>query len=160
MLFAVASPAAAANRWWFGGGIGLSFGDVDYVSIEPAIGYVPVDKVTIGTRLIYRHRDDDRFDPSVSSTDYGASLFGRYFVAPAVFLQAEYEYLDYEFLRVDGSTDRDGYGSWLAGVGYSRPISSGASFFVLGLYNFSYADDEPSPYSDRYVLRVGVGVAF
>ena len=154
------TPAMARNHWWFGGGIGLSFGDVDYISIEPVIGYVPVEKVSVGARLIYRYRDDGRFDPSVSATDYGASLFARYLITKPVFVQAEYEYLSYEFRQFNGSTDREGFGSWLAGVGISQPLGRNVSFFVLGLYNFSFSDDEFSPYNDAWVLRLGVGVSF
>jgi hypothetical protein len=154
------APARAADRWWFGGGLALAFGDVDYVSLQPILGYKVTPKFGVGGRLIFTYRDDGRFDPSVTSTDYGAGLFARYFVTGPVFVQGEYEHISYEYPQANGSTTRDGYDSWLGGVGFAKPISRNASFFVLGLYNFSYDDDEPSPYNDAFVLRVGVGVGF
>ena len=162
LLFVVgAQPAAAADRWWGGGGIGLALGgDVDWVSVEPVIGYWVTEQFTVGTRLILRYRSDDRFAESISTTDYGASLFARYFLTNSFFVQGEYEYLSYEFRSFSGSDDRDEFGSWLAGGGYSQELSPHASFFVLALYNFSYDDDELSPYDGPWVLRAGVGFRF
>ena len=149
-----------ADRLWWGGGIGLAFGDVDYVAAEPVVGFRVTDDVSVGLGLIYRYRDDDRFTPSLSTEDYGANLFARYRVAPQMFLQAEYEYLDYEFQFFDGSTARDSYSSLLGGVGYSQPLSGRASFFTTVLYNFSYDEDELSPYDEPWVFRAGISVGF
>ena len=161
-LLALAVPtASAADRWWAGGALGLSFGgDVDYVSLEPAVGYWVNPKLTVGGRVIYRYRKDRRFDDGQSRTDYGAAVLSRYFVARRVFVQGEYEYLSYEFATIGGSTDRDGYGSLLGGVGYSVPISRNAAFSVLGLYNFTWDEGEISPYAEPWILRAGVGFRF
>ena len=152
---------SVADRVWVGGGIGLGFGDVTWVSVEPIVGYSITPRFGVGGRLIYRYREDDRFSPSLNTSDYGASLFARFFVLPpAVFLQAEYEHLSYEFPVTGGGTDRDDFDSVLGGGGISRPIGGRASFFALALYNFSYDDDELSPYDDPWIIRVGVGVGF
>jgi hypothetical protein len=160
-LATVAFPSAhAANRVWVGGGVGLGFGDVDYVSIEPVVGVRILPKFSAGVRLMYRYRNDSRFEDDFSTTDYGASLFGRYRVVGPAFVQAEYERLSYEY-RVDGSNQRDKFDSVLAGAGVSQPLGGRASFFALALYNFSYDSGDPfSPYSDPWIFRVGVGFAF
>ena len=152
---------SAADRIWVGGGIGLGFGDVTWVSVEPVVGYSLTPRFDVGGRLIYRSREDDRFSPTLNTSDYGGSLFGRFFVLPpSFFLQAEYEHLSYEFPVVGGGTDRDDFDSVLGGGGISRPIGGRGSFFALALYNFSYDDDELSPYDDPWVFRVGVGFGF
>jgi hypothetical protein len=152
---------AASSRIWVGGGIGLSFGTVDYVEVAPMIGYSATDKLSIGGSLVYRYRKDGRFSPSVSTTDYGGSLFGRYQVTAPIFVHAEYEYLNYEFVLPNLSTDRDTYGSVLVGPGFAHSAGGRASVFVLALYNLTYdSDDLRSPYSDPWVYRVGVGFGF
>ena len=87
-------------------------------------------------------------------------MFARYIVREPVFVQLEYEWLSYEIPFFDGSTERDEYGSVLAGGGFAQRIGDRSSFFVSALYNFSYDDDEPSPYDDPWVIRVGVGFGF
>jgi len=160
-VIATAPAAAAADRWWGGGGIGLAFGgDVDYVSVQPVIGYRVTERLSVGGRLVLSYRNDDRFAESFNATDYGAAVFTRYAVTKIVFAQAEYEYLRYEYRLFDGGTDRDEFGSLFAGAGLSQPIGRRSSFFVLALYNFSYDEDELSPYGEPWVLRAGVGFSF
>ena len=159
-VLTAAPTSAASDPWWAGGGIGLGFGDLTYVSIEPMVGYSVNDRVDVGGRLIYRYRNDDRFEPEISTSDWGASVFGRYLVAQPFFLQAEYEWLSYEIAFTDGSTDRDNYDSLFLGGGISQRMGNRSSFFALALYNVSYDDDEPSPYDDPWVVRVGVGFGF
>jgi hypothetical protein len=77
------------DRFFFGGGIGLGFGDIKYVEIWPLFGYNFNPKVRGGMSLIYRYRKDERFPDSTSTTDYGGSLFVDYFPVPRFFLRGE-----------------------------------------------------------------------
>jgi len=156
-----ATPASArslADRMWFGGGVGLAFGgNSDYVEVAPVLGFSATEKVSVGIALLYRYRNDKRYAEDISTNDYGGSVFARYRITRPVFLHAEYEYLSYEFPTFGGSSERDNFDSWLAGVGFSQPIGGRASFFLLGLYNFSYDEDDlRSPYAEPWVLRAGV----
>ena len=74
------------------------------------------EKFSTGIRLVYRYTNDTRGVDDVSGTDWGGSLWGRYFIKSGLFAQAEYEYLNYEF----GSFDED-FQSVLGGFGYHRP---------------------------------------
>ena len=66
-----------------------------------------------------------------------------------------------EFILPDLSTERDTFNSVLVGPGISRPLGKRTAFYALGLYNFSYDDDDVfSPYSDEWVFRIGVSVGF
>jgi hypothetical protein len=151
---------AAQDRLWFGGNVGLGFGDVQYVDVSPIVGYSFTEKLHGGVSLTYRYRKDKRFVDDISTSDYGGSLFARYRVTRPIFLQAEYEYLDYEFVRFDGSTDRDQYDSVFGGVGFSTSTGGRASFFALALYNFTYSDSDPGPYDEPWVVRAGVAFGF
>ena len=146
------------QNWFYGGGIGLGLGDVDYFEISPLVGYNINPRTAIGVSLLYRYRKDNRFEDSQSTNDYGSTLFGRYFVIPRVYIQAEYEYLSYEDYSTN-STERTNFGSFLAGGGASMPVGGNASLYFTALYNFSY-DKADSPYSDPLVLRFGVGIGF
>jgi hypothetical protein len=158
---ASATDAGAKDRWWFGGGMGLSFGgDVKYLTVEPVVGYQATKNTTVGGGLIYRQREDERVEPTLNTSDYGANVFVRYHVIPSVFLQGEYQVLSWEFPQGDGSNDRDTYGSVLGGAGYSQPIGPRAGFFALALYNFSYESAEQTPYDSPWIIRFGVGVRF
>lgn len=151
------SGGFSADRLYFGGGFALSLGTVDYVEISPLAGYRITPAATVGASLLYRYRNDDRYDEGITTNDYGGALFGEYWVLPPIFLHAELEYLSYESVNFDASTDRDDYTSVYVGGGVSWPAGRSTSLFVLGLYNLSYSDGDPGPYSSPWVLRVGVG---
>ena len=64
-LLALSSPAASAraaastglpghDTFFVGGGVGLGFGDDDWVEISPLVGYRPVPKCDVGLGLTYR----------------------------------------------------------------------------------------------------------
>lgn len=147
------------DRVFFGGGVGLSFGTVDYVEVSPLVGFRVHPKVDVGLSLTYRWRNDSRYD--ISTSDYGGTLFGRYRVVRSFFLEADWEYLDWEYIRSDLSKDRTSTSSFLAGGGYYLPLGGRASMAFSALYNFSYDKNDPfEPYGDPWVVRIGVGVGF
>jgi len=153
-------PSGPADRWYFGGGVGASFGDVDYVSINPLVGYSFTPKLSAGASIFYVYRDDSRYDPDLSTNDYGGDLFLRYRITQPVYLQAQYSYWNYEVLQVSGTTIRDSYNAYLAGGGFVQPLGNRAAFYVSFLYDFHYSDDRPSPYTDPWVMSAGVTVGF
>lgn len=155
------SVSFSADRWFYGGGIGVGFGDVSYVELSPLVGYRLNERLSVGGSLTYRYREDDRFSPSINTSDYGGSLFGRYTLAAPFFLQAEYEYLDYEVLRSSGATERKQANSVFAGAGFSQPMNGNVSLFATVLYNLTYSSyDEPAPYGSPWVIRFGVSAGF
>ena len=147
------------ERLFFGGGVGLSFGDVDYVELAPLVGFRVNPKVDLGVALTLRWRDDNRYD--VSTTDYGSSLFGRFRVYQNLFLEADWEYLNWEYVQTDLTEVRESTSSFLAGAGYYVPMGGRVSMAFSALYNFSYDENDPiQPYGDPWVIRAGVAVGF
>lgn len=158
-----ASSSASAGRWFYGGFIGASFGDIEYVEIAPLVGYRITPQFGMGLGLLYRYRKDTRYYEDFTSTDYGANLFARYYVTSGLFLQGEYDYTDYEYLAdLDtGATGRDTYDALLAGVGFNTAVGRGAGLYVLALYDFSYDENDPYRLYDSAVqFRIGVSVGF
>jgi len=61
-----ATPAEAQNsNVFYGGGIGLSFGTIDFIEIAPMIGVQATDEFSTGISLLYRYRNDSRYSPWV-----------------------------------------------------------------------------------------------
>jgi len=149
-----------SGRVFYGGGIGVGFGDTTYFSLSPLIGYRVDDRLSVGGSLIYRYRSDDRFGRDLSTNDYGASVFARYTVAGPFFVQGELEQLSYEYIRSNLTTTRTNATSFFAGGGVSHPLGRNVTVFATALYNFSYGSQSPSPYSSPWVIRLGVGVGF
>lgn len=146
---------------FYGGGIGLSFGTVDYIEVAPMIGLQITDDFSTGINLVYRYRDDSRYTPSLSTSDYGGGVFARYRVLPNLFAQTEYEYLNFEYYDLNADKRSDSYSSFLVGGGISQPIGSNAALHAAVLYNFSYSDsDLYRPYDSPWVVRIGVSAGF
>jgi hypothetical protein len=143
----------------YGGGVGLSFGDVDYIEIAPMIGFKVTPRTHLGVSLLYRYRDDNNYD--VTTNDYGGSVFARYFPFGGFFIQGEYEWVSYEYAYLGGPNDRQVDSNALAGGGFSQSMGGHASFYFSGMYNFSYDGNDPyEPYDSPWVFRVGVGFGF
>ena len=157
----VGAGTSVSKRLFAGGSMGLGFGDINYVDISPFFGGAITERVAAGVSLVYRWREDRRYDPDVTTIDYGATLFTRIRIVEPIFAQVEYEYLSWEYIRPDLSTGREGTSSILGGIGFAQPLGGNATFFTAILYNFSYdSSDVIRPYNSPWVLRVGVGFWF
>lgn len=153
-------------RWFVGGAVGLSFGEyVNSIEFSPQFAYQVAPKFQLGASVIYRYRKDKRFEPDLSTTDYGASLFGRYFFFDPIFAQLEVERRIWDYARLnddDGSyekveTDHTGlYG----GFGFAFPAGHRSALFMTFLWDFNYTDSEPMPYSHPWIIRIGYGFGF
>lgn len=149
------------DRIFFGGNLGFSFGDITFIEVAPLVGYRITDKLSGGLQVQYRHRNDKRFTPDLDATDYGANLFARYNLPAPFFLQAEYEYLNFEFFDSQLDTERDSFSSVFIGGGMAQPLGKRAFVIVTALYNLSYDNnEEPRPYDNPLVLRVGINAGF
>ncbi|MGD8594730.1 MAG: hypothetical protein PVF82_18030 [Gammaproteobacteria bacterium] len=153
--------APSQPKIFYGGGIGFGFGDVEYLEIWPLVGVNLTRQLGVGVQLLYRSRKDKRFQESLTTDDYGATLFARYKLPGPLYLQAEYEYLDYEYRTsyISTETKRDSFSSFMAGGGVSQAVGGNASIYATVLYNFSY-DQADSPYDNPWIVRFGVGVGF
>lgn len=177
LAFAVALPALAQTptapppskpaghsskgKWFVGGGLGASFGTVDTLSIAPMIGYRVVPRVDVGAQIFYSWLNDGRYSPSISTNDYGMTLFTRVRLIAHLFVEADALYSNYEYITGTGTTTRDTYTTFLAGGGYSVPLGHGASFYVSALYDFGYNNDDPyQPYDNPWRVQAGASIGF
>jgi len=155
-----AAPASSPSKWFYGGGMALSFGDVDFVSISPLLGYRITPVVSVGGGLQYIYRSYSQFGQDYSTNDYGAYVFSRFHLSPGFFLSASYEYMRFQYFDFNSNRVNDTFGSFFVGGGYAMPMSRNASFIVSAMYNLSYQENEPSPYGSPWVIAAGVSVGF
>lgn len=166
------SQNTMSNRVFFGGGLGLQFGDVTLIDISPMVGYRITEKLAAGITLTYKYYEVKNYYPyylnlpsaDLKSNIYGGSLFSRYFLFENLFAQAEYEYLLYSYDVYEQNNGVAGYSksnetidlpSFFLGGGYRQPIGGRTFFTITVLYNFS--DSPYSPYSNP-IIRAGISV--
>jgi hypothetical protein len=144
-----------------GGGFGLGFSSTsDFFSVSPMIGYQVTTRFMAGTGFTYRFTNY-KTSPPIKLNDYGINPFLRFIVYKNIFLQTEYEYLNYEFPTSFTESVRQEFGSFLAGGGFVQPISSKVGIYFMALYNFSYKTpigNDYTPYNSPLVIRAGVNV--
>jgi len=147
----------AASKIYYGGNLGLSFGSYFRISIAPLIGYKVSPKASIGAKIAYEYIEDKRYDPKLTASNYGASIFTRYRIHPSIYAHAEFAYLSYQY-KISGIIDER---TWipflLVGGGYIQAISPGVAIFAEVL--FDVLQDSNSPYEKwNPFISIGVGV--
>jgi len=149
------------DRVFVGGNLGLQFGDVTNVQIAPIVGYRVTNDFSAGVGVQYQYIKFKRFVPALTSNNYGASVFARYRVKAPFFLQAEYEYLNYEYFVTASESLRSSLSSVFVGGGISQPLGGNAAFTLSVMYNLSYdATDLNSPYSSPLRVTGGINLGF
>jgi hypothetical protein len=150
------------DRIWFGGGLGLNFGSVTAIQIEPLVGY-KVDqagKFSVGTGLTYWYFRDNRYPPAIEYNAYGYRFFTRYRFIQQAYLHAEFLNLNAE--RYDDVTDalrRIWVPHLLVGGGYIQPIGERSSFTVQVLFEV-LQDPNSVYYGQGPIFSAGVGFGF
>ncbi len=155
-------PIPFKDRLWFGGGIGLSFGTVTAVQVDPVLG-IYLDrprKVSVGLGPSYSYYQDNRYAPAYELSSYGYRVFTRYRVIEQAFLHAEFLHLNTEpFYNFDNNLGRIWVPHLLLGAGYVQPISPRSSFYIQVL--FEVLQDPNSIYwSTGPIFSGGVGIGF
>ena len=159
-------PAAAPQatqpgpkKIYYGGTVGLSFGDYFRFSIVPFVGYKLKPKLHIGGKVGYEYIEDSRYAEELTSHNYGASVFTRVFPRPSIYGHAEFAYMSYKYMVSDTESDRFWVPFLYVGGGLVKPIGQSASVFVEVL--FDVLQDDKSPYEDwAPFISAGVGVGF
>ena len=150
--------------WFVGGAVGFAFGsETSYAEFSPVFGYRISQKFQLGGSLTFRYRKDKRFEPDLSTTDFGGSIVGRYFVFDPIFLQAEVERLNWEYVARtdDGYTTVDStYTGLYAGLGFVQQAGPRSAMYMSFLWDFAFDSDEPSPNTHPWLIRIGFGFKF
>lgn len=151
-----------ADRLWFGGGIGLSFGTVTAIQLDPLVGY-KVDeegKFSVGLGGSYWYYQDNRYSPSVNFTGYGYRTFTRYRFIEQLYAHAEFLHLNVErYIGLTDQVSRIWVPHLLVGGGYRQPLGDNSSIYFQAL--FDVLQDPNSVYRNQGpIISAGVGIGF
>ena len=158
-------PPPPEYKWFAGGAVGLNFGSqVNYIEFSPIIGYPIFPKFQLGASLTFRYRKDKRFEPDLSTTDFGASLVGRYFVFGPIFLQAEVERIRFEYIgqisEDEFDTVKSTYTGLYGGFGFVQAAGGRGAMYMSFLWDFNYDENVANPRNDPFQVQIGYGVRF
>jgi len=150
--------------WFAGGAVGFAFGsETSYAEFSPIFGYRIFQKFQLGASLTFRYRKDKRYEPYLSTTDFGGSILGRYFIYDPFFIQAEVERLNWEYVaRTDDGLDtvESTYTGLYAGFGFVQRAGKRSAMYMSFLWDFAYRNDEPNPNNHPWLIRIGFGFTF
>lgn len=155
-------PFLLKDRIWFGGGLGLNFGTITSIQIDPVVG-VHLDRsrmLSVGLGPSYSYFRDNRYSPPFSMNAYGARVFTRFRPIEQAFLHAEFLGLN---LEPHYSFDQDFSRRWvphlLVGGGYVIPLGERSSFYLQVL--FEVLQDPNSYYAGQGpIFSGGAGIGF
>lgn len=156
-IILVFAPLAVAARdeskFFAGGGVGLSFGSVTSVRVNPFVGYRIFPKTSAGVGAVYEYYSYD----ATSTSIYGGSVFGEQYIGDQFFVHGEYELLSLETaafdkLELHTGQDRFLHHGILVGGGYRQQLSDAGSLFILALFNLNQTAN--SPYAVP-IIKVG-----
>ncbi|MBZ0205520.1 MAG: hypothetical protein K8H89_04300 [Flavobacteriales bacterium] len=155
-------PIPFKDRLWFGGGIGLSFGTITAVQLDPVVG-IYLDrprKVSAGLGPSYTYYQDNRYSPPFELSSYGYRVFTRYRVIEQAFLHAEFLHMNTEsYYNFNNDLGRIWVPHLLVGAGYVQPISSSSSFYLQVLFEV-LQDPNSIYYATGPIFSAGVGIGF
>ncbi len=144
------------DKLFFGGNLGLVFGQYTYVNISPIAGYRINPKFSAGVGLIYEYVSDKRYIPYYETTIFGGKLFAQYILFDYVILYAENNIISLEnkYYDVIHNFPEDGRFllnvPWVGGGIYQSAGKGGMYFMIL----FNLNNGSNSPYSS-YEYRIG-----
>ena len=151
----------AAGFWQrtrFGGNFGLQLGNPTFINVSPRMYYLVTQDFWVGGGATYMYtRYKAPFSPFETST-YGANITAIYQVFAPIFLQAEYEPLNFEaYNAFEGVYNRTWIHGVLVGGGITQRVGRGA-IFLTALYNVTWKDANRSFYGSPWIIRVGFGL--
>ncbi len=147
------------SKVYYGGILGLSFGNYFRVNIAPMVGYHYASNASVGIKVAYEYINDSRYTLERTYHNYGASIFTRYRFIPKAYAHAEFAYMSYQYQNDVYKSDRTWVPFLLLGGGYIQPISANASIVAEVL--FDVLQDSNSPYEEwSPFISIGVSVGF
>jgi hypothetical protein len=144
------------DKLFFGGGLGLQFGNITFIDVSPQIGYKLTERIHPGIGFTYSYYKNNYYTPSINYSSYAVSGFVRFFIFEGLFAQAEAEYLNTKVFYITGpstyETKRKWIDSYFVGGGYYQKFSERSGMYFSILWNLN--ETEESPYTNP-IMRIG-----
>ncbi|MFK5857197.1 MAG: hypothetical protein QM503_13790 [Bacteroidota bacterium] len=147
------------EKFYYGGNIGLSFGSYTMIGIYPLVGFKITPKLSTGVKVAYEYIMDKRYATDYTTSNYGASIFARYRIIPALYIHVEYAGLNYELYNAVGDSNREWIPFLFAGAGYSQAL--GNNVWLNAQILFDVLQSSNSPYNDwEPFYSIGISAGF
>ncbi len=142
------------NKVYFGGGVGLWFGNrSSFVNLSPIVGYKITEKYSAGFGITYIYIQDRNYIPPITLNAYGGNIFNRYLLTNFLFAHAEYEILNGNWKLTDQRFNLENV--WVGGG--LRQHAGNSSIMIYALWNVN-----ETIYSRAYFpspqIRMGIGI--
>lgn len=148
-----------ASKVYYGGTVGLSFGDYFRISITPWVGYKVTPKFSVGGKIGYEYIEDKRYEQKQTYNNYGGSIFTRYRLHPRIYAHGEFAYISYQYSISDFDSERQWVPFLYLGGGLIQPLGGRSALIVEVL--FDVLQDDNSPYEEwSPFVSIGIGVGF
>ena len=158
-LLPQSSDRSASDRIYWGGGISVAFWDYTRIRVEPLVGYRFTRSLSAGVKLMGEYLRYEQFGYTVSSINFGGSVFARIRFIEQLYGHAEYGGATYEAVNARGVESRIGYPVLLLGGGFVQRTGRRTSLFFEILYDVLQDDDSPYANGGPF-LSIGVAVGF
>src|SRR5690606_32186277 len=112
------------DRLYYGGNFGMQFGTVTLIDFSPLVGVMITPKFSSGLGITYQYFKDKRYFGGEASS-YGGRVFSRYNIFPNIFLQGEYERINFDnYNQRADQFERIWSNALFLGGGYFAPFGS------------------------------------
>ena len=144
---------------FYGGELGVNFGSFFRIRVAPIVGYRLNPKASVGVKIGYEYIKDKRYSETLTSHNYGGSVFARFQPQPQVYLHAEYSYVSYQYNVSDFKSERTWVPFLFLGAGYVQPLGNGASVYAQVLFDVLQSSNSPyDNWEPFFTIGVGVGL--
>lgn len=143
-----------------GGSLGFSFGSVTSIRVNPLLGYKLTPKLTTGITGLYEYNSYNNAGYGRQKySNYGGSIFTRFRFIPAIYMHAEFSYINYELSGFNNEKYREGVPFIFLGGGFAKRV--GRNTYAYGQILFDVLQDSNSPYTEwTPFYSVGVSIGF
>jgi hypothetical protein len=148
---AIQKNTKLSDKFFFGGGLGLQFGTITSIQVEPMVGYKPIEKLYTGLKISYSYYADNYYN--YYTHVFGGSLMAFYAFQDYLSFYTEFEVLnlstDFDIAHKYPDQSRFWIGTPLVGLGYSQPLGDRSRLVLLILFDVVQAKN--SPYSNPII---------
>jgi hypothetical protein len=147
------------QRIFYGGDLGLSFGTMTYIAVNPVIGYRITNRLSAGVGVNYAYAKSTFYNYQGSM--YGGNVFSSYtlikdlgkaipmYEGCGILLYGEYNVMNISNYYDFPGTSIKYVDSPMLGLAFQTPIGSRSYALIMVLFNFN--ESSMSPYSNPVI---------
>lgn len=141
------------ERLSFGGNLGLSFGTITLINVNPIIYYNTTERLDLGMSFNYLYFKNNQLQNSFSM--YGLGPISRFRVVDNIYALGELDFQNFPVYEpFTNQTTRQWITGVLVGASYFQSFDGRSGAMISALYNLTW-DQYRSPYASPFVIRFG-----